>query len=87
LRQSAGDFQPQLAQGAAFAAKARLRAGNLTPQTELAVTLLCDRTAKDAAQLTDAALENLPGSGAEPNYEVWRCRVQTRLTAKKEIKG
>ena len=36
LRAKAGSFQPQLAQGAAFAAKARQRAGNLTDYTNLA---------------------------------------------------
>jgi Protein of unknown function (DUF1702) len=44
----AGPLWPQLAQGAAFAAKARQRAGNLTPYTELAAKVLCGLSATDA---------------------------------------
>ena len=36
LRARAGDYRPHLAQGASFAAKARQRAGNETPHTDLA---------------------------------------------------
>lgn len=76
LRERAGKFQPQLAQGAAFAAKARHRAGNLTGYTSLAVKKICDVSAEDAAHVTDAALENLPADAAEPAYEIWRQRIQ-----------
>ena len=79
LRQRAGSFQPQLAQGAAFAAKARQRAGNLTDYTGLAVKIFCDASAADAAHVTDAALENLPADAAEPAYEIWRRRIQNHF--------
>ena len=79
LRELAGHFRPQLAQGAAFAAKARARAGNLTEYTDLAAGILCDTTAEDAARVTDAALENLPADGEQPAYEIWRRRVQNHF--------
>jgi hypothetical protein len=75
LREKSGSFQPQLAQGAAFAAKARQRAGNLTDYTSLATKTLCGITAADAARLTDEALENLPADSDVPGYEIWRCRI------------
>jgi hypothetical protein len=76
LKIAAGRFRPQLAQGAAFAAKARLRAGNVVPFTELAARVLCELTVQAAASVTDEALINLPGDGPEPAYEIWRRRVQ-----------
>jgi len=76
LHESAGSFHPQLAQGAAFAAKARQRAGNLLPHTQLACGTLCGIPAEEAARVTDAALEDLPTSEPEPTYELWRRRVQ-----------
>jgi hypothetical protein len=79
LREAAGRFQPQLAQGAAFAAKARLRAGNPTPYTDRACAALCGLAAAEAARLTDATLENLPANGPKPAYEVWRRRIQERF--------
>ena len=76
LREQAGSWRPQLAQGAAFAAKARQRAGNLTDYTDLATRTLCGLSAEDAARLCDTTLENLPGDGTQPAYEVWRQRIQ-----------
>jgi len=79
LREAAGAFLPQLAQGAAFAAKARERAGNLTSYQDAACAILCGMNARKAAQATDDALENLPFNGPEPAYEIWRRRIQDRL--------
>jgi enediyne biosynthesis protein E3 len=81
LRKAAGPFQPQLAQGAAFAAKARLRAGTATPHTELASGVLCGLSAKDAALVTDVMLKDLPPDGVEPAYEIWRRRIQQRFAS------
>src|SRR5213078_3075477 len=86
LRDSSGVFRPQLAQGAAFAAKARCRAGNPTAYTERACRALCGLTAAEAALVTDAALENLPDSQFEPAFEVWRRRIQERFAQGKEVK-
>ena len=82
LRSAVGSDRPQLAQGAAFAAKARLRALNLTSHTELACQLLCGMSAEAAAKVTDVALENLPTDGEEPAYEVWRQRIQAQFVAR-----
>jgi len=76
LWKAAGPYQPQVAQGAAFAAQARRRAANSTAQTEVACRVLCGMSAADAAQLTDTALLDLPGDGEIPAYEVWRQRIQ-----------
>ncbi len=79
LRESAGSCRPCLAQGAAFAAKARQRAGNLTAYTDQACRALCGLQAARAAEITDDALKELPPDGVEPAYEVWRQRIQTKL--------
>jgi len=65
-----------LAQGASFAAKARVRAGNPAPHTELACQVFCRTSADEAAAVTDNCLENLPSNGAKPAYEVWRTRIR-----------
>jgi hypothetical protein len=70
-------YRPQLAQGAAFAAKTRQLAGNPAGHTELACQIICNVSAENAAQITDAALMDLPGEDAQPAYEVWRHRIQT----------
>ncbi len=89
LQVEAGDYQPQLAQGAAFAAKARLRAGNLTAHTDMACQVLCGMSADKAAEITDTALKDLPlasppslkgKQGKEVSaYEVWQIRIQDQF--------
>ncbi len=79
LRRAAGSYQPQLAQGSAFAAKARQRAGNSTEATDLATGVLCEMAAMDAAKITDRALENLPSDSMEPGFELWRKRIQNHF--------
>lgn len=86
LLRAAGEFARHLAQGVAFAAKARQRAGNLMPFTELAARIICGMSAEEAAHVTDEALENLPVE-AEPPYEVWRCRIQQRMAQQKQVKA
>lgn len=79
LRSAAGPFLSCLAQGAAFAAKARQRAANPAPHTDLTCQLFCGIAADTAASITDHALTNLPEDGREPAYEVWRQRIQSEL--------
>jgi hypothetical protein len=79
LREHAGSYWRQLAQGAAFAAKARQRAGNLTDYTGRATLALCGLSAEEAACLCDTTLENLPADGTQPAYELWRQRIQQRF--------
>jgi hypothetical protein len=79
LRVSAGSYLSQVAQGAAFAAKARLHAGNLTTHTARSTRVFCGISARAAAVITDEALPSLPASAAEPeppSYELWRRRIQ-----------
>jgi hypothetical protein len=81
LRVAAGPDAPNLAQGAAFAAKARERAGNPTSHTELACQVLCDLPVEQAARITDLALQDLPADSAVPAYEVWRRRIHSEFAA------
>jgi hypothetical protein len=76
LAELGSDFQTQLAQGVAFAAKARELANNPTPHTALACKIFCATGVEEAARVTDDALIDLPYQGAEPAYEVWRQRIQ-----------
>jgi hypothetical protein len=87
LREAAGEFRPQLAQGASFAAKARQRAGNLTPYQDLACGVFCGLDATKAALLSDEALENLPLDGIEPAYETWRRRIQMKFSQSLTVKA
>lgn len=79
LKTAAEHYGPHLGQGAAFAAKARQRAGNSAPHTELACEVLCGMSAHAAAKITDAALEGLPPDGKDPAYEVWRGRIRAQF--------
>jgi hypothetical protein len=72
----AGDYRPQVAQGAAFAAGARVRADVAMPHNELATQVFCAMSVAEAAKVTDEALVDLPTSGTVPVYEVWRRRIQ-----------
>ncbi|OXM66081.1 DUF1702 family protein [Amycolatopsis vastitatis] len=75
LAERAGEYRPQLAQGSAFAAEARARAGLLVPETESASRVLCGMSAADAAEL---ARDTKPGPSADcavPAYAQWRTRV------------
>jgi hypothetical protein len=76
IRDATGPYVAHLAQGAAFAAKTRLRANNIAPHTERACETFCNFSAESAAAVTDVALEGLPPDGVEPAYEVWRARIQ-----------
>lgn len=86
LAERAAGHRVQVAQGAAFAAKARLRAGLMKPHTELAAKLLCGTTAEHAARVCDEAVpgraengEAAPGGSAVPAYELWRRRIANQF--------
>jgi SagB-type dehydrogenase family enzyme len=73
----AGQYRPDVAQGAAFAAKARLLAGLVQPGTELGVKVHCGMSVEDAAAVTDEARHDLPPEGTGlPSFEVWRDRIR-----------
>jgi enediyne biosynthesis protein E3 len=86
LQIAAGPFRPHLAQGAAFAAKARQRAGNPACHTEMACELLCGLDADSAAEITDIALQALSSLGSEPEYELWRSRIRAHFYQEGKLK-
>lgn len=80
LRDESRDFRLHVAQGTAFAAKARQRAGNPTVHTDLACRIFCAITADDAAQLVDEAMRHLKTDDEHsPAYEIWRERIRKHL--------
>ncbi len=79
IRERAAGHEGHLAQGAAFAAKARQCAGNLMPHTEAACEVYCETSANMAAKATDDALIELPADEDIPAFEVWRVRVRSSL--------
>lgn len=76
LRAAAHGYTDALAQGAAFAAKARQKARNPAAHTEVACEVLCGLSLASAARVTDDAVRNLPLEGELPAYEIWRSRTQ-----------
>jgi hypothetical protein len=80
LRDESRDFRWHLAQGAAFAAKARERAGNPTVHTDLGCRVFCEIPASDAAQVVDQAMRELNADDEHANaYEVWRERIRNLI--------
>jgi hypothetical protein len=75
----AGPFRADLAQGVAFAATARSRAGNPTPHTESASQVVCCLSAERAVRLTLTAREGVCDDADDPAYEVWRHRTRSAL--------
>ena len=78
LHDCAAPFHAALAQGAAFAAKARLRAGNLTHHTEMACEIFCGINPEKAADLCDETLNQVDFEHRCP-YQHWRELLQFRL--------
>jgi hypothetical protein len=78
LRTHAGEYLPEVAQGAVFAAKARVHGGLTTPYTETASRVLCGMSAAEAAALGDRAMAEPAGDGV-PAYEYWRRRAQAHF--------
>jgi len=75
FRERAGEYRPQVAQGAAFGAAARERAGLVVPHNELGTEVLCGMTVTEAAALCDRARRDLPDGGEQPAFAVWRQRI------------
>jgi hypothetical protein len=75
-------YRPQIAQGSAFAAGARARAGLTVPHNELATQVFCGMPVAQAQKLTDEALVDLTHDGRVPSWEVWRQRIAHALAAR-----
>jgi hypothetical protein len=80
LRDRAGDLSAHVAQGAAFAAECRARAGLGIPHTEMAARFLCGRSAQDAAEVTVRMRPYPVLDGSAPAFEVWRARIAGELS-------
>jgi len=81
LKQVSGHYLPQLAQGAAFAARARQLAGNPAEHTGLACEIFCGLSADESAGVTQVALIDLPPDCERaPAYEIWRRRIQSHFS-------
>ncbi len=79
IQQTAIDHQAYLAQGSAFACKARLLADNVTSDTELASIIFTQRTVEEAAKLTDECLKKVPNIKSDDAYQQWRSIVAQTL--------
>ncbi|MEV4378453.1 DUF1702 family protein [Streptosporangium sp. NPDC049644] len=77
----AGTYRSHLAQGSAFAAEARVRAGLLTPQNEVATQVLCGTTPEHAAWISLDTRPNGTVRGGLPAYEVWRRRLADQFAS------
>ncbi len=84
LRSAASPYLPQLARGAAVAARGRLDAGYVTPHTELACQMFCGLSSEMAAHVLDVARENLPTTSVESAYETWRERTLAQFAGATE---
>jgi enediyne biosynthesis protein E3 len=80
LRNGSGKHRAEVAQGAAFAIKARLAGGNPVSHTALAAEVFCGMPAIEAARCTDAALEGIVVAGHDSPYDAWRDRVKAMLS-------
>jgi hypothetical protein len=80
IRNSAGQSAIHLAQGAAFAAKARQLAGNPAEATTRACEIFCGMSADRAAMVTDQCRNRLSGVD-ERSYEVWRTEIRHAMAA------
>jgi hypothetical protein len=75
LRDNAGPYRRELAQGSAFGAQSRLRAGLVVPHNEVATQVFCGMGVQAAAAVTEQALRDLPADDSLPAYEIWRQRI------------
>lgn len=78
LRQETGIYNAALAQGAAFAAKARQLAGNPAKHTEIACSILCGMSTEQAAALCDETFNKINLHHSCP-YQHWRRLLQEAL--------
>jgi len=84
LRSESDLHAAALAQGAAFAAKARQLAGNPAPHTDIACSVICQMPAEQAAALCDTAFARINPPHPCP-YEDWRHLLQKSFMSWLEI--
>ncbi|MDI5980863.1 DUF1702 family protein [Amycolatopsis magusensis] len=81
LRDHAGEHRGLLAQGSAFAAEARVRAGLLVPHSEAAAEILCGTDAVTAAKVTQDVRPAKPVDGEVPAFETWRQQIANEFVS------
>ena len=81
LLRRAGEHQPHLSQGSAFAASARARAGLIVAHNDLGTEVLCGMTTVEASRLCDKTRPADDEDGEEPAYELWRRRIRREFGA------
>lgn len=81
MARRAGAHRGNLAQGCAFAAHARVRAGIVPEHTELATNVYCGATPEEVARLVNKARPTGPVEGDRPAYEVWRQRLASEFVS------
>ncbi|HEX6354251.1 DUF1702 family protein [Actinophytocola sp.] len=79
LAKRAGGYLGNVAQGCAFAANARVRAGIVPEHTARATKVFCGTTPEDVARLADELRPVEPVDGDKPAYEVWRQRLASEF--------
>lgn len=77
----AGEHWPQVAQGSAFAAEARVRAGLVVSHTHDATRVFCRMSPAEAARITHDMRPGQPIEGEVPAFEVWRQRVAEKFAS------
>jgi len=80
LRKAAGPYKSQLALAGTLAAKRRHGFGHITPHTELACQIFCGMSGERAAHIANTTLENIPTTGSESPYKIWRQRITAQFT-------
>jgi enediyne biosynthesis protein E3 len=77
----AGDYAGNLAQGSAFAADARVRAGVVPPHSALATQVFWGATPADVALCVTKLRPEQEVVGEQPAYEVWRQRLANEFVS------
>lgn len=86
LAAAAGDCRLDLAQGAAFAAAAHLRAGPVPSHTEAACRLLCGMEGRSAAAITTFTRPDPRSDPAGRHYEAWRSAIRSGIADRSDAR-
>ena len=81
LKQLGKKYILNLGQGAAFAAAARIEAGNLVPHTDMACITYCGISSQTASDITDDSRKAIATINNDlPSYENWRRKISSNLS-------
>ncbi|MFI8308115.1 DUF1702 family protein [Streptomyces sp. NPDC085927] len=82
----AGEHRWALAQGAAFAAEARVRAGLVSEHTHLAARVVCGVSVEQASRMCNGLRPSAASRNALPAYENWRRDISARLASESTLR-